>query len=238
MYSFLQAFYCNEVCLENALTDGHNIECPILYSVHSLPGNSYLNQLALKWFVKECSKMGVQTFCSLINSMGKPTEIGHKIEGLDDDGLFESDNFLSAYSMRTSGTSLDSLLFFHCVAVEILEYLLLIGFEIPECSINTAGASIAHMINVLDNNCRKLYVNNPSIPYDTMKELSYPIAYALYPTIGLFNHSCDPNVMRSGLLSDKTRVLKAIQPISKGSQVTIVFISYFLLYIRSILTHA
>ncbi|CAI6359834.1 unnamed protein product [Macrosiphum euphorbiae] len=48
--------------------------------------------------------------------------------------------------------------------------------------------------------------------------LSFPMAIALYPSLALFNHSCDPNIQRSGKISTKTRVIKAIEPIPKGNQ--------------------
>lgn len=222
-------YYCNEVCLKNAYQDGHNIECPIIFSIKEIPGNPTLNVLALKWFIKECSKMGVKKFCSLFNELDKASKTD-KISGFDENGCFESSNFLTAYSMQNfvNITPLDTSFFFHCVAAEILEYLILGGFEIRECDVDTAGASIVHMLCILDSNCRKLFVNNPSIAFTMFKDLTFPIGYALYPSLGLFNHSCDPNVKCSGLLSDKTRVLKAIQPIPKGSQVNIVFLYFFI----------
>jgi len=43
----------------------------------------------------------------------------------------------------------------------------------------------------------------------------------------LFNHSCDGNIKRSGVISDRIRVMKAVQPIPKGTQVIILCIDNF-----------
>lgn len=219
MYLFKQAYYCNELCLKNAFEDGHDVVCPILHAIKKIPGNSYLNQLVLKWFVKECSKVDVQTFCSLLSKTFNETTTS-----VNKNKLFMSEDFLNAFSLNTGGTFLNDVFYFYCMAVEIIEYLILSGFNVPKCYKATAGASIAQMLNVLESNCRRLFVYNPSMDFITRKDMSYPIAYALYPSIGLFNHSCDANVKPSGLISDKMRVLKAIRPIPKGSEVTIVFL--------------
>lgn len=208
------------MCLKNAFKDGHDVECPILYSIQSIPGNSYLNQLVLKWFLKECSKVDVQTFCLLLSTLDKMTTTR-----FNENRRIKSGNFSTAYFMKTFKTTTQNLFYFHGVAVEIVEYLILSGFTIPDYCITTVGASIVHMLNILHSNCQKLFVYNPSVPFITKENESHPIAYGLYPSMGLFNHSCDPNVKPSGLLSDKIRVLKAIRPIPKGSEVTIVFLS-------------
>lgn len=222
--SFVQAYYCNEDCLQKDIQDGHNLECLIIFSIHTLPGNSKTNALALKWFLKECTKKGIEEYCSVLNNIDK-TKIDPKTLGFDENGQFKSDNFLAAYSMRnsTNKRSLKILFFMHCIAVEMLEYIMLSGFIIPDQCVATAGASITHMLSIIDFNCGTTSINNPSITFKNKPLLQ--IAYALYPSIGLFNHSCDPNVKRSGILSDKTRVLRAIQPIPKGSQVKVFFSS-------------
>lgn len=150
------------------------------------------------------------------------TKVNPKTVGFDKNGQFKSDNFLTAYSLRNceNKTSPDLLFFMHCIAVEIVEYLLLSGFKIPDRHVATVGASLVHMLKILDFNCQRILDFNPSV---TFTDVSFPIACSLYPSLSLFNHSCDPNVRHTGVLSEKTRVLRAVQPISKGTQVTCCF---------------
>jgi len=136
---------------------------------------------------------------------------------------YKSESFFAVYNLKRfeSKTSRNHLFFLNCVAAELINYLLLSGLYIPERYITTVGISFVHMLDRLDLYFWK-FAENYS-PFIDKFNYQVVLAYALYPSICLFNHSCDPNVKRSGVLSDKTSVLTAVQPISKGSQL---FISY------------
>jgi len=193
-----------------------------------MPGISDLYELALKWLVKELSKMGLKNYCSLVDLFSK-SKIDPNIRGFNENGQYKSDNFLTAYSLDSSEQKMPSevLFFFNCIAAEMLQYLMLSGFKIEERYLGIVGTSLVRILSVLDLNSRKLSVNAPNMT--SLKGqlsglyfyMTYPIVLALYPSIALFNHSCDPNIQRSGKLSTETRVMKAITKIPKGSQVTI-----------------
>lgn len=166
--------------------------------------------------------MGLEKYCSMINSLSKK-KIDPLTRGFDENGLYKSDNFLTAYTLDVSENKLstDVVFFFNCVCVEITQYFILSGFNIPICYLPTVGASLVHMLKILDFNCWK--INNLYRPNVSLLNNSFylPTKLAFYPSICLFNHSCDANVMNSGCVSYKRRVLKAVQPILKGDQVTI-----------------
>uniref|UniRef100_A0A2H8U026 SET and MYND domain-containing protein 4 n=1 Tax=Melanaphis sacchari TaxID=742174 RepID=A0A2H8U026_9HEMI len=215
----LSVSYCNKDCMDKADKDGHYLECPIMYFVKSTPGVTRVNELAMKWFLKAYLNMGLEKYCSTVDSFFK-SKIDPKTRGFDENGQYKSDNFLTAYSLESieNKLSIDLLFFFNCIAVDMLHYLMLSGFKIPESYIATVGASLVHILTVLDLNCRKLNINAPTISFHKDRQATLTIGLTLYPTICLFNHSCDPNIKRSGNLSDRIRVMKAIQPIPKGTQ--------------------
>jgi len=208
--------------------DGHIYQCPLMHSIKQISGIPKLNELVLKIFLKEYVKMGIQEYCSVVNNLSETT-IDPKTRGFVN-GQYKSEHFFTAYSMEGHENKITNNILFllNCIAAEILQYLMLSGFHIPESDITIIGASFAHMLNILDLYSWKLaMVNCPSVNTVANKNYLVTVVCALYPSIGLFNHSCDPNVKRSGILSERTNVLTAVQPISKGSQVYYIHIFYF-----------
>lgn len=226
------------------MKDGHNFVCPIIFFIRSMPGITDLNELALKWLLKELSKIGLKKYCSLVDTYSK-SQTDSMTRGFNDDGQYKSDNFLTAYSLDIceEKMSIDEMFFFNCIAAEILQYLMLSGFKIQECYLGIVGTSLVRILSILNLNCRQLNANAPSVaslinverfPLKSKYYVTHPTALALYPSIGLFNHSCDANIKRSGKLSKKTRVMRAIQPIPKGRQVTIHNCYYYYIFLRDI----
>ncbi|XP_029342267.1 SET and MYND domain-containing protein 4-like [Acyrthosiphon pisum] len=210
-------YYCTKDCMDKDYKEGHNFACPIIYFIRSrIPGISRMNELAMKWFLKDYLKMGLKKYCSIVDNFSE-SKIDHITRGFDEIGQYKSDNFLTAYSLdnRENKMPMEVLFFFNCIAVDMLHYLILSGFKIPEQYMGSVGASLVHILTVLDLNCRKLNTNAPTVSF---RSDTYTIALTLYPTISLFNHSCDANIKRSGERIDRIRVMKAIQPIPKGTQ--------------------
>jgi len=210
--------------------EGHNLACPITCFIRSkIPGISRMNELAMKWFLKDYLKMGLKKYCSIVDNFSE-SKIDPITRGFDEIGQYKSDHFLTAYSLdtRENKMPMEVLFFFNCIAVDMLHYLILSGFKIPERYIGSVGASLVRILTVLDLNCRKLNTNAPTV---SCRSDTYTIALTLYPTICLFNHSCDANIKRSGKVTDRIRVMKAIQPIPKGTQVIIKIILLLLFYV-------
>jgi len=203
--------------------DGHHLECPIICFIRTIPGISKINELAMKWFLKDYLKMGLKKYCSIVNNYNfSESKIDPMTRGFDEIGQYKSDNFLTSYSLDISVNkrSIDVLFFFNCIAAHMLHYLMYSGFRLPECYIGTVGASLVQILTVLDSSYRKLNLDPLSYRRRDIL-LSRSMALTLYPTISLFNHSCDANISPSGNMFDRIRVMKAIQPIPKGTQVII-----------------
>ncbi|XP_025421568.1 uncharacterized protein LOC112691508 isoform X2 [Sipha flava] len=212
-------YFCGEECMQKANEDGHTLECPIMFSINSLPGDTKLNQLAIRWFVREYFKLNFVNYYVLVKKLLENNK-EPMVRGFSDSHVYSSENFATAFSMHCNEKeiSMDLLLFYFCLGAVMSEYLMISGIDIPNRYLNTIGASLVRMLLILDVHCRKLTVISPCIPAQMTKRSSVPTAYSLYPTIYLFNHSCDPNIRGSGNLSDRIRVMKVIQPIPKGSQ--------------------
>ncbi|XP_060873853.1 SET and MYND domain-containing protein 4-like [Metopolophium dirhodum] len=212
-------YYCNEDCMNKDYKDGHNVACPIIYFIKSTPGISRMNELAMKWFLKDYLKMGLKKYCSIVDNFSE-SKIDPITRGFDEIGQYKSDNFLTAYSLdnKENKMPMDVLFFFNCIAVDMLHYLILSGFKIPERYMGSVGASLVRILTVLDLNCRKLNINAPTVSFHRDCRFTLGIALTLYPTISLFNHSCDANIKRSGEITGRIRVMKAVQPIPKGTQ--------------------
>jgi len=215
--------------------DGHHLVCPIICFIKSTPGISKINELALKWFLKDYLKMGPKKYCSIVDNFSE-SKTDPITRGFNEIGQYKSDNFLTAYSLDCSENKMpiDVLFFFNCIAVDMLHYLTLSGFEIPEQYMGSVGASLVRILTVLDLNARKLSINNPYISY---QELTFTLAFTLYPTISLFNHSCDGNIKRSGVITNRIRVMKAVQPIPKGTQVIICIDDFIIIILCFSISH-
>lgn len=209
--------------MKKAFESWHKLECPIMFSINSLPGDNKVNQIAIRWFASEYLKQNLLNYYVLVRKLLENTGEQPMLKGFSDSHKYESDNFVTAFNMlgTENQISMDLLLFYYCLGAEMMEYWRLRGIYIQDCYLNTVGASLVRMLIILDTNCRKLTVNAPCISAQLNNRMDILIAYSLYPTIYLFNHSCDPNVRSSGVLSGRIRVMKAIQPIPKGSQVSI-----------------
>ncbi|XP_016664121.1 SET and MYND domain-containing protein 4 isoform X2 [Acyrthosiphon pisum] len=132
----LLVFYCNKDCMNKDYKDGHNLLCPIMYHIKSRPGITKINELAIKWFLRAYSKMGLKKYCAIVDNFSE-SKIDPIKRGFDEIGQYKSDDFLTAYSLDiiVNEMSIDVLFFFNCIAVDMLHYLMLSGFKIPECYI-------------------------------------------------------------------------------------------------------
>lgn len=205
--------------MQKSYNEGHQVECSILQSIRSLPGIPKTNELVLKCFSMDYSKIGLDKYCSIIN-YHSTTPVDLLTKGFDENGQYRSDSFFTVYSLGNDlhNLSADIMFFFNCVAVLILQYLILSGFEIPEHYLTTVGVSFVYMLNIFKANNYKVRLCSD------LKMNKEVYAFVLYPSISLFNHSCDPNVKLHGFVNSNMSFLRAIQPIPKGSQVNLLLL--------------
>lgn len=219
---FVQMVYCNEECMKKSyIEDAHNLECKFINYIPRIPGNPMINLLVVNWFFKAISQMGLDGYCWIVHDFLK-TKLDPLTRGFNKNGQYISDEFLTGYSLYydENNISLKLSFLYSCIATNILHCVIKRGMTIPTHQILTVGASFLHMIKLL-------YSNSVNFRTSWPRSCSPPkiLARGLYPVMCLFNHSCDANVT-SYVLDKKTAVLKATHPISKGSQVTIIHLTF------------
>lgn len=208
-----------------AAKEGHDIACPILKHIFLIPGSPRINKLVMEWFLKETRTLGLENYCLFVQKF-MTTKVDPMTRGFDENCQYRSDSFLTTYALdsKESQMSLDMSFFLNCIAVEMVEVLLFDGFELPSNYLNIVGVSLVHMLSSVTTNYKKLLINLSSklnLPFNN-NELATEIG--LYPSLLLFNHSCDANVRIKGIPKSKTCVLKAVQFIPRGEQVTILLL--------------
>lgn len=223
--------------MQKANEEGHSKECSILFSLLKLPGTLSMNLMALRWFLTDYSKFGLKQYCSRVKQLFNAS-IDSINRGFDENGKYISNSFFTAYTLNSNENkiAIDELFFLNCISVEMLNFVTLSGIEIPRRYLPTVGASFVHMLKILNfnfgrSNLNALRLYYPSITNSEILKFVHS-AFGLYPSVCLFNHSCDPNVNMCGVFDTKKKIYKATQPIPKGDQVIInilAFISYNLI---------
>lgn len=203
--------------------DGHHLECLLMYSISTIPGIQLKNILVMKWFLRDCSKMGINKFCAMVNDLSK-TIIDPKTKGFNVNGMYKLDNFLEIFTSKNINDKLplNHLCLLSHIAAEMMQYMKLSGFKILNKHVNTVGASLVHMMDILNTPNRHLFISHLQ-HIDQLKKATI----SMNPIMSLFNHSCDANLKLNEVWIDKTFIWQAIQPIPKGSQVTIILRIYY-----------
>lgn len=210
--------------MQKAYEEGHSKECSILCSLIKLPGTLSMNATVLRWFFVDYSKFGLKKYCSRVKQLSNAS-VDSINRGFDENGKYKSDSFFTAYTLdyNENKISIDDLFFLNCISVEMVNFVTLSGIEIPRRYLPTVGASFVHMLKILSFNFGRSYINSLRLfyyPDNNIQSITFfHTAFGLYPSICLFNHSCDPNVDMCGILNARKKIYKAIQPIPKGDQV-------------------
>ncbi|XP_015373384.1 PREDICTED: SET and MYND domain-containing protein 4-like [Diuraphis noxia] len=217
-----QVVYCDETCLQKAHTSYHGIECSLVYPLKADPTVEPTHDLALRCFVQLINVMGLEHYCSLVQ---KYNETNFSFDENSDNRDDVDNTFHSIYALDGNETkrTVSNLFFMHCTASMMVSLLSLNEYyDIPSNLLGTVGVSLVHLLCVanlnshasvehskyIGKNSNNVVLNRP-VTYDS-------VALVLCTAYSLINHSCDPNVIvqtYSGV-----EVTRAIQPISKGSQ--------------------
>eukprot|EP00102_Acyrthosiphon_pisum_P025183 XP_016662393.1 PREDICTED: SET and MYND domain-containing protein 4-like [Acyrthosiphon pisum] len=220
-----QVVYCDETCLRKAHTCYHGIECSLVYPLKADPTIEPTHDLALRCFVKLINLMGVEHFCSMVRKYNEPNFSFDK----NSNNCFMDKTFHSIYALGGNETkrTVSNLFFMHCTASMMVSLLSLNEYyDIPSNLLGTVGVSLVHLLCIANLNSYasvelSKYIGKSSNNISNRPATYDSVALVLCSAYSLINHSCDPNVIvqtYSGV-----EVTRAIQPISKGSQL---FIDY------------
>ena len=184
--------FCDEWCKDKALKNYHTIECPILSELYE--ADLGLGQLALRMII-------TAGFEYLYNLRGSDLA---QSNGLTAKGIYDSLDYKSVHSLigHSESRTISDLFRRTLMAIFILR--LIEGdtffimatdekakFEKKVC----LAAHILKQLQMLPCNAHEvseLHIDKTSVADSELKE----IGSAIYATLSLLNHSCDPTVVR------------------------------------------
>lgn len=205
--------FCNERCKDEALAIYHTFECPYLSEFYK--ADLGLGQLALRMI----TTAGFQYLYDLSD-----TDLVES-NGLNAEGIYDSLDYKSVHSLigHSESRTISDLFRRTLMAVFILRFIECdkffttstdekAKFEKKVC----IGAHILKQLQMLPCNAHEvseLHIDKTSVADSELKE----IGSAIYATLSLLNHSCDPTVVRHSY--GNSCALRAIKFIPKGGLV-------------------
>lgn len=221
--------------MQKAYDSYHNTECSLVYPLKGDPTVEPHHDLALRCFLQLTTAMGMDRYCASVRAY----RLGDRADGPEPDSgrpmedppwLLQTDRygFRSIYGLggNEAKRSVSNMFFMHCTAAMMVSLLALNDYHVPADSLGTVGESLVHLLCVATANAHASVeprkhaaaaisdvfsrLRDPAATFDT-------VALVLCPAHSLINHSCDPNVFVR--LHNGTHITRAVQPISKGSQV-------------------
>ncbi|VVC37245.1 Zinc finger, MYND-type,Tetratricopeptide-like helical domain,SET domain [Cinara cedri] len=212
------AIYCNEDCRVKSYESGHKYECKILATFYSWPCMDHMEHLSLYIFLTAICEFGLDKYIATVRALNTDTT-DPIMRGFNSSRKYLSNQFCSAYTLEGNETkrTVSDLFIRNCYAAVLVSLIKLTGLEIPDHQLGVVGESLVHIICAVSSNAHEMTQSSEhKIWCLSEKHKCLPIASALLPVLSLLNHHCDPNVVRHNY--NGTIVLRAIQPITKGSQ--------------------
>lgn len=200
------ALFCGEPCKDSAMKSYHKNECQILSNLNAT-GLSIICFLALRIW----SQKSVQYFENFFKEIGDKMEIDFE-ERMD----AQVNDYRKIYNLfKHDDRSPDELLQHAIVADYLVNLLNNVGYFAgsidPEIKLKL-GALTLRNIQILQFNTHEIFELETK-QKGAQKESTF-IAGALYPTVALFNHSCNPGVIR--YFRGNTIYLHTIKTIEPG----------------------
>ncbi|GLG99499.1 SET and MYND domain-containing protein 4 [Gryllus bimaculatus] len=203
--------FCGIKCQKTALTTHHKIECSILQSLWS-SGASITCLMALRII----SQSTLEHFLSLKPQLGQVPQV------------HQSGDYLDVYNLVTHEANRKSDDLFHRanMAHFLFKCLKLSGYfgnqtsnpgEDPTPSELFIGGLLLHHLQLLQFNAHEISELVLDKDADLETGQSIFLGGGLYPTLALFNHSCDPGVTRYFL--GTSVVVQAVKNIQSGDMI-------------------
>lgn len=221
-FTHYKVIYCDETCLQRALKSYHGIECSLVCPLKGDPTVEPTYDLALRCFIQLTNAMGIDHFCSMVREYNNSNVV------ISENYDFFMDAFYSVYALDGNETkrTVSNLFFMHCTASMMVSLLMLNEYDIPDELIGNVGESLVHLLCITNLNSYASvelpkYIGEYSNIVEFGKSGTFnTVALILCSAYSLINHSCDPNVIVQTY--DGIEVTRALQPISKGSQVSFI----------------
>lgn len=215
----LQVLYCDENCRTKSIMGSHKYECRMLAALGDWPGLDYMKHLSLIIFLTSIAKLGMDKYVDAVRALNTDST-DPIMRGFNAHGKYLSCEFCSAYTLEGNEKKkkVSDLFLRHCYASVMVSFLTMVGLKIPDHQLGTVGESLVHIMCVVASNAHGITQSPQRKTWELVDQKDFmPVASLLMPVLSLLNHHCDPNVVRHNY--NGTIVLRAIQPISKNSQV-------------------
>lgn len=209
-----QAMFCSLDCQE-ASAESHVTECRVMLTLVNLE----LGQMSYN-LVKILCKTGFDQLATFLQTRGtgQQPQLSDKRTAGFTDGKYDPTDFNTIFNLQQHTHPV----FFTETVVSIVTSACLVkilGDVLPDPY--EFGGLILHLFCCLSFNgseLREVYKGH-RFPPDAEHDVATGVG--IHPTYCLVNHSCDPNLGRDYFGFDV--VLRAIQPIKKGTEVTIAY---------------
>ncbi|KAK6191540.1 hypothetical protein SNE40_003204 [Patella caerulea] len=210
--------FCSEECQIEGWKLYHFAECKVLQTMHNTELG--LGHLALRMVLKA----GLQNI--LQNSKKYPEKIKSDVlrMGFNKDGIYSSDDYDAVYTLvkhsekRTLGDlfkrTVMAIFLVKCLEKSLTAQPLASKSHLPEKCI--IGSHILRHIQMLPCNAHEVSELDYR-QFDLPNSQTVEIGPAIYATLSLINHSCDPNVVRHSY--GNNCAVRAIRNIPKGTEI-------------------
>ena len=208
--------YCSEECEQRNWLDFHQYECRYMNIL--IQDDVGLGHLALKMIVLT----GLEKLGTIEERLKKLSDVPQDLYGVNENGCFDSTDYYCVYSLvgNSSSRSPSDLFRRSLLALFMTKMLSASDFfkdvENKDKSICLIATHLLKQIQMLPCNAHEVSEQRlAGIDYANAKLTE--VGSAVYTTLSLLNHSCDPSVVRH--CYDDTCVLRAIKYIKKGDPI-------------------
>ncbi|KAF4524143.1 hypothetical protein B566_EDAN012148 [Ephemera danica] len=207
------AMFCSPACIEEAWHKFHKIECPAMKCIEDLKLNTFVfAHLA----VRTIAQCGIENCLAYHLNQCKKTidkddHEAMRTRGFSISGKLISSNLEAVYHQFDEAQYLYNFLFARILLATCI--LKALNLESHPKAMQIGGL-LLKLMRCHRMNAHEIYERFKGPDADNLCDL--PIANGMYPTLGAFNHACDPNVVRH--FQGKTVVLRALTRISAGEE--------------------
>ncbi|PSN48982.1 hypothetical protein C0J52_03858 [Blattella germanica] len=202
--------FCSESCRDAAWLEYHHLECSVLD--HILKST-------------ELSKMAWLVYRTVVKALISNTDFTSVTSSSSTPQPFRSDDYVTVWGQVTHAISRTPADVLKRTASAIFLASLLRHVTPQEIDLVTTSALMLHHLQSCS--CNAYQITEQVVPdSDVRKSVEVEIGGAVYPTVSLCNHSCNPNVARHS--TGYKAVVRAIRNIKKGDEILDNYGSHFL----------
>jgi len=218
-YRCSSALFCSRECRDKAWQQYHWAECS--YGELLKPTMcAKIGHLAARLLMHQGFESILSYMKSPAASVTDPEKYGFNAEGVYDSSSYDSVYHLVTSTKLRKAEDLFEFTVLSCVLVKIM---IASGFlkEIAEseADLQLIGGAVLRQLQIIQCNAFRIIELTRPTKFDEPKP--EPVGVALYPTVSLINHSCDPNADLN-FYGDAV-VVRAVRNIPEGEEICITY---------------